>query len=196
MDPLSSYHNKRNLSKSNEPKGKVVKKRKSTQLVFVVQKHASSHLHFDFRLEINGVLKSWAIPKGPSSSTKEKRLAILTEDHPLEYRNFEGVIPKGQYGAGVVMLWDKGKYRNMKKDSHNRIIPMETCFRKGRIEIFLSGKRMHGGYALIRYRGKNWLLIKMQDKMVEDHKNLVACYLRSVKTNRSMDEIKKKQKPR
>jgi DNA ligase D-like protein (predicted 3'-phosphoesterase) len=190
---LSPYQKRRDFSKTPEPDDKR-KNKTSSRTAFVIQKHQASHLHFDFRIEIKGVLKSWAIPKGPSVTPKDKRLAILTEDHPKQYGNFEGVIPEGEYGAGVVMLWDKGTYKNTKKDSSGKIIPIETCFLKGRIEICLKGKRLKGGYALIRFRGNNWLLVKMQDEFAKSGSNPVSTQLRSVKTNRTMNEIKKATK--
>ncbi len=133
--------------------------------IFVIQKHAATHLHYDFRLEIYGKLKSWAIPKGPSFDPKEKRLAVLTEDHKLNYANFEGLIPEGQYGAGTVELWDKGTYKNLKD------ISMEKSFHAGKIEVWLEGKRVKGGYALVKTKmgkGKDWLLIKKEDKPITD----------------------------
>ncbi len=162
MTSLSSYRKKRNFSKTPEPKGVKSKKRKKT--IFVIQKHFSSRLHYDFRIEINGALRSWAVPKGPSKSTKDKRLAVLTEDHPMEYAKFKGTIPKGEYGAGKVVIWDKGYYENIKEDKNNEIIPIEKCFKKGRIEIELFGKKLKGPYALIKFKDKNWLLIKMRKK--------------------------------
>ena len=152
---------------------------------FVIQKHEASHLHYDFRLEMNGKLKSWAIPKGPSISSLKKRLCILVEDHPLEYRNFEGIIEKG-YGAGIVMLWDKGKYKNLLDTS------IESCFRDGKIEFFLYGERIKGKYSLIRYRGDNWLLIKMKDDFESSTKSEpIKIFTTSIKSNKTFEEIKK-----
>ncbi|MCF7852223.1 MAG: hypothetical protein K9M07_03165 [Simkaniaceae bacterium] len=155
---LTTYRKKRNLKKTPEPAGSAKKKQKSKKAIFVIQKHHASHLHYDFRLEVNGVLKSWAVPKIPPRSTKIKRLAILTEDHPLSYAKFEGIIPEGQYGAGKVEIWDKGQYENLKNQT------MRGSFRKGHIEIFLHGEKLHGPYALIHFKEKNWLLIKMKKK--------------------------------
>ena len=148
--------NKKNIQKKSEKKEK--------KLLFVVQKHVAKTLHYDFRLQIGKTLKSWAIPKGPSLSTKDKRLAILTENHPLSYAQFEGEIPKGQYGAGKVLLWDKGNYKNIKKDKEGKILSMKSCFEKGQIEVELKGKKLKGPYALIHFKEKNWLLIKMKEK--------------------------------
>jgi len=132
---------------------------------FVVQKHQATTLHYDFRLEINGVLKSWAIPKGPSTNPNDKRLAVPTEDHSLEYKDFEGVIPEGQYGAGKVTIWDKGIYDNIRDD-----VSMAKAYQEGKIKIRLRGKKLKGNYSLIRIRGRSqkakqqpWLLIKMRE---------------------------------
>lgn len=130
--------------------------------VFVVQKHHARKLHYDFRLEINGVLKSWAVPKGPSMDHKHKRLAILVDDHDMEYADFEGEIEEGEYGAGNVEIWDKGEYTNLQS---KKKISMDESFNNGHIEIILKGKRLTGGFALIKMKkgeGKNWLLIKMK----------------------------------
>lgn len=132
------------------------------KLIFVVQKHKAKTLHYDFRIEVDGLLKSWAVPKGPSTDPQEKRLAIMTDDHALEYASFEGVIPEGQYGAGKVEIWDKGTYKNIKfKD--NECVPMKECLKKGHVEIYLEGEKLNGGYVLVRMKDKNWLLIKMKD---------------------------------
>src|SRR5438477_10067537 len=109
---LEEYRKKRNFKATSEPPGRRISRKSNSNPIFVVQKHAASHLHYDFRLEIDGVLVSWAIPKGPSMSTKDRRLAMPTEDHPLEYADFEGTIPAGHYGAGTVMVWDKGPYES------------------------------------------------------------------------------------
>lgn len=128
---------------------------------FVVQKHDARKLHYDFRIEMNGVLKSWAIPKSPSTDPKEKRLAILVEDHPISYANFEGEIPKGHYGAGKVEIWDSGTFSNLKNDS------LEECLKNGRLEINLEGKKLKGAFALIRFEkaGKDdWIFKKVSNK--------------------------------
>ncbi len=128
---------------------------------FVVHEHHATHLHYDFRLEISGVYKSWAIPKGPSMNPSDKRLAIMVEDHPIEYGEFEGIIPKGYYGAGAVLIWDKGEF---KPDGDP-----EEGLKKGRLRFDLNGKKLKGGFSLLKMRGgnKNWLLIKVQDSFAE-----------------------------
>jgi len=150
--PLSKYQKRRNFKKTPEPAGGKITKHKKA--IFVVQEHHATHLHYDLRLEINGVLASWAIPKGPSLNPSEKRLAVQTEDHPLEYAKFAGTIPEGEYGAGTVKIWDSGTWE-MDGDS-------ETAFKQGKIEFRLFGKKLHGTWVLIRFKNdpKNWLLKK------------------------------------
>ena len=129
-------------------------------------------MHYDFRLEIDGVLKSWAIPKGPSMNPRDRRLAVLTDDHPLSYKSFEGIIPKGEYGAGAVIVWDRGKYKNIKKNKSGAPITMKGAFKLGTIEVVLRGKKLKGAFALVRMSGKNWLLIKMKDDHASSRKNM------------------------
>lgn len=153
---LSAYRKRRDFLKTPEPKGTRLKKVKKP--LFVIQKHYARSLHFDLRLEMNGVLKSWAVPKGPPKKIGEKHLAVLTEDHPLEYANFEGIIPKGEYGAGKVEIWDKGTFENLKSDS------LRHCFQKGVLEFMALGKRFKGNYALVHFKEKNWLLMKIRQR--------------------------------
>jgi DNA ligase D-like protein (predicted 3'-phosphoesterase) len=165
MSTLKSYKKKRNFKKTPEPKPKIKKTKKN---IFVIQKHLSKRPHFDFRIQIRGALKSWAVPKGIPKSPKEKKLAMLTEDHPLDYANFEGTIPQGEYGAGKVMIWDKGIFENIKKDKKGKEIPILKCFKDGQIEIFLHGKKLDCPFALVRFKDeKSWLLIKMKQKKNE-----------------------------
>ncbi|CAL7959670.1 DNA ligase D [Gammaproteobacteria bacterium] len=149
---LVEYYKKRNFKKTSEPSGET--SAHALQNVFVVQKHQSSHLHYDFRLAVDGVLKSWAIPKGPSLSPKDKRLAVMTEDHPLEYANFEGVIPEGEYGAGTVEIWDKGTWEP--------INDVQAGLQQRKLEFILHGKKLIGTWVLVGFKNdpKNWLLIK------------------------------------
>ncbi|NGX47385.1 MAG: hypothetical protein K1000chlam3_00758 [Chlamydiae bacterium] len=153
---ITPYRKRRSFTKTPEPKG--AKKKPSKEPIFVVQKHHARSLHFDLRLEMGGALKSWAVPKGPPKKIGEKHLAILTEDHPMEYAKFEGIIPKGEYGAGKVKIWDSGTYENVKSDS------MAKCFKNGVIEFKANGKRLKGNYALVHFKEKNWLLIKVKTK--------------------------------
>ncbi len=170
---LKKYKEKRDFSKTTEPKGKTKKTKKN---IFVVQLHDATRLHFDFRLEISGVLVSWAIPKGPSPNPEDKRLAVRTEDHPLEYASFEGTIPPGNYGAGTVMIWDHGTYENI-QEKKDPPIKMSEALEKGHIEVSLNGKKLRGNYSLIkiRPRGKqeSWLLVKMNDSEAnKDYKSI------------------------
>lgn len=157
---------------------------------FVIQKHDASRLHYDFRLEVAGVLKSWAVPRGPSTDPGVKRLAVEVEDHDLDYANFEGVIPEGEYGAGTVMLWDRGRYRNLRAEKDG--MGMARAHRGGLIEVWLEGRKLQGGYALKRIRGgekPQWLLIKMRDEAADARRNPTSTENRSVKTERTMREI-------
>ncbi|HSW72519.1 MAG TPA: DNA polymerase ligase N-terminal domain-containing protein [Chlamydiales bacterium] len=161
---LAAYRKKRTFKKTPEPKGKISKP--SKKRLYVVQRHDASHLHYDFRLEIGGVLKSWALPKGLPVKLNEKRLAVMTEDHPKEYAYFEGEIPKGNYGAGTVKIWDRGKYTNLKRDKNGKELPLKTCIQKGQLSILLEGKRYKGAYALIHFRDKNWLMMKLKTRKI------------------------------
>jgi bifunctional non-homologous end joining protein LigD len=137
--------------------------------IFVIHKHDAKHLHYDFRLEDCGVLKSWALPKGPPIKDSDKRLAIPTEDHPLSYAHFQGVIPHGNYGAGTVMVWDTGTFKNITKDKTGKILPICQCLKNGRLKFILDGKRLRGKYALIKTKSANksfWLFLKMRDAPV------------------------------
>jgi DNA ligase D-like protein (predicted 3'-phosphoesterase) len=189
---LKKYREKRSFAQTPEPRGKKIKTKKGP--IFVIQKHAASHLHYDVRLEIDGVLTSWAVPKGPSLNPAQKRLAVRTEDHPLEYATFEGVIPEGNYGAGTVMVWDTGTYKNIKKED-GTLVPMRECLERGTVEVWLDGKKLRGGYALIRTKGiyakGGWLLIKMDDEYASARRNPVSTLNKSVLTNRTMTQIRK-----
>ena len=184
-DLLSRYNAKRDFSKTAEPAGKVAKGKGNR---FIVQKHDASRLHWDFRLEADGVLKSWAVTRGPSLDPDEKRLAVRTEDHPMSYADFEGTIPKGEYGGGTVMLWDKGTWAPIEGKSAKDL-------EKGHLHFTLDGERMKGEWLLIRLkprgkeRGENWLLRKIDDEAAGATDFLVESALTSVKTGRTMQEI-------
>lgn len=141
-------------------------------LVFVVQKHQASRLHYDFRLELDGVLKSWAVPKGPSLNPKEKRLALMVEDHPLEYRTFEGAIAEGSYGAGEVIVWDQGSYRPLAgKTKAAMQEQVRVQLNRGELRFLLFGEKLRGEFALVRQprlRGNSWLLLKKRDQYASD----------------------------
>jgi bifunctional non-homologous end joining protein LigD len=163
---LGKYNQKRNFNSTTEPKGET--KKTKSELIFVIQKHAASHLHYDFRLEMEGTLKSWAVPKGPSMNPEDKRLAVMVEDHPYSYKDFEGNIPKGNYGAGNVILWDNGTYTvkdaTSKEDGEKMLI---AGLQKGHISFILAGKKLKGEFSLVKLKGKQknaWLLIKKNDK--------------------------------
>ncbi|WP_370172632.1 DNA ligase D [Sphingobium abikonense] len=184
-DPLATYNAKRDFRRTREPKGAVAKRSGNS---FVVQKHAATRLHWDFRLEIDGVLKSWAVTKGPSLDPADKRLAVRTEDHPLDYGDFEGVIPKGEYGGGTVMLWDRGRWEPVPGKSAKDLD-------KGHLHVILHGERMKGEWLLVRMKGRpgekreNWLLRKVEDDAAGPSEALVDKALTSVLTGRSMAEI-------
>lgn len=166
QDPLKSYREKRVFSLTPEPVNDVAMQNTSTEPVFVIQKHDARNRHYDFRLEVNGVLKSWAIPKGLSNDPKIRRLAIMTEDHPLDYAKFEGVIPEGQYGAGTVTIWDAGRYRNM-TEKDGKPVTMAEALERGHAVFWLEGKKIRGGYALTRTQ-RGWILVKMKDKALDE----------------------------
>jgi len=163
---LKEYHKKRDFNKTSEPKSG--KSKAAGKLQFVVQKHDASHLHYDFRLEMDGVLKSWAVPKGPSSDPQLKRLAMMVEDHPFDYKSFEGIIPEGEYGGGTVMVWDQGTYEPIEKIKGKKAQEQYLLeqLRSGSLKILLQGKKLKGEYALVKTHGMGenaWLLIKHRD---------------------------------
>ena len=184
---LAEYKRKRDFTKTAEPEGVRRAAGPVTRLRFVVQKHAASHLHFDFRLELDGVMKSWAVPKGPSYDPATRRLAMEVEDHPIEYNAFEGTIPKGQYGGGTVMLWDRGTYEPEAGGG-------EDALRAGYdLKFILHGKRLRGGWVLVRMRREGeraqWLLIKHRDEFADSSFDVVAEVDTSVATRRTMEQI-------
>jgi len=186
---LKEYQDRRDFDRTPEPP--VSRGPASPEPIFVIQKHSASHLHYDFRLEVDGVLKSWAIPKGPSTDPKDKRLAVPTEDHPLSYAGFEGVIPAGEYGGGTVLVWDTGVYRNL-TEKKGEAIPMGQAVAHGHVKVWLEGRKLKGGYALTRFKtGKDesWLLVKADDYAADPHRNPVADEPRSVHTGRTLEEI-------
>jgi bifunctional non-homologous end joining protein LigD len=190
---LTKYREKRDFKKTAEPAGgKVTTAKKRHKLQFVLQKHAASHLHFDLRLEVDGVMKSWAVPKGPSLDPSVKRLAMEVEDHPMEYNKFEGTIPKGEYGGGTVMLWDKGYYTADKAEDGDHEAAMRKGHEKGKLDFTFHGKRVQGSFALVRtQRGPKaqWLLIKHRDEYAQPGSDVVAENMTSVTTGRTMEEI-------
>lgn len=194
MTKLEEYKKKRDFSSSPEPEGSDSSEEKN---IFVIQKHDASNLHYDFRLEIDGTLKSWAIPKGPSTDPGERRLAMPTEDHPIEYADFEGTIPEGQYGGGKVIVWDRGSYRNLREekteDDEDRA-DMAESYDQGKIEIYLEGEKLRGGYALIRTGNSEddarWLLIKMDDDEADARRNPTSTEPESVISGKTIEDLK------
>jgi bifunctional non-homologous end joining protein LigD len=189
---LSEYNQKRNFNSTLEPEGKM--ELSSTELIFVVQKHAASHLHYDFRLEMDGVLKSWAIPKGPSMNPADKRLAIMVEDHPYSYKDFEGTIPEGNYGAGNVIVWDNGTYILADKDTVDKgERKLQSDLQKGHLNFILNGKKLKGEFALVKLKTKqenSWLLIKSKDQYANDKDILLQD--KSVLSNRTLESMETK----
>ena len=184
VDKLAKYRSMRDFTRTAEPSG--ARARKHAGKSFVIQKHAARRLHYDFRLELDGVLLSWSVPKGPSLSPAEKRLAVRVEDHPLDYADFEGIIPHGQYGGGTVEVWDRGTWQP-EGDPHEGV-------RKGRLTFTLDGDKLHGRWHLIRTRGgdgkhDSWLLFKGRDDAANENVDIVAKRPESVITGRSIDEI-------
>ncbi len=187
MNQLEAYKNKRDFSKTPEPQG--LTGQKQNGMVYAVQKHHAKTLHYDLRLEMSGVLKSWAIPKGPSADPSQKKLAIPTEDHPLDYAHFEGIIPPGQYGAGTVILWDRGTYKNHKDD-----ISLQQALKQGKLEIFIDGQKLKGSYVLLRTGKENdpkprWLFIKMKDDYADASANLTQTHPQSVLSGKTIEEL-------
>ena len=163
---LTLYNKKRNFNVTPEPAGKA--KSSASKLSFVVQRHKASRLHYDFRLEMEGVLKSWAVPKGPSLNPKDKRLAMMVEDHPYEYKDFTGIIPEGNYGAGIVEIWDRGTYSDLENsDKRSAQKKLKAGVKSGNLKVRLFGKKLKGEFALVKLKGNednSWLLIKHNDE--------------------------------
>jgi DNA ligase D-like protein (predicted 3'-phosphoesterase) len=189
-EKLREYKGKRDFSKTPEPRGEPTGK--GTKPIFVVQQHKASRMHFDFRLEVDGVLASWAVPKGPSTDPEDKRLAVRTEDHPLDYARFEGAIPEGEYGGGSVIVWDTGEYDNQsEKDGEE--LSVSEALDKGHVSVHLHGRKIYGGYSLVhtRMRGdeKNWLLVKEKDDGADARRNPVSTEPESVISGLTVEEM-------
>ena len=189
---LSLYNKKRNFKDTPEPEGKPGKK---NSFRFVVQRHDASRLHYDFRLELDGVLKSWAVPKGPSMNPADKRLAVMVEDHPVSYIHFEGVIPEGNYGAGTVEVWDKGVFIPVDHElnpitERNAVKALD----KGELKIFLKGKKLEGGFVLVRLKqdDKNWLLIKHKDEFSVSRKYNSESYTKAALKKKAVKKTARK----
>lgn len=185
-DGLTEYRSKRDPGRSGEPGGRPAPEPEAGAR-FVIQRHDASSLHFDVRLEIAGVLVSWAVPKGPSTDPRDKRLAARTEDHPLDYASFEGRIPREEYGGGTVVVWDTGTYRNLAEQD------METGLERGHLKVWLHGEKLTGGYALTRtaLRGddRNWLLVKVDDEAADRRRTPATTQPESVLSGRRNDDL-------
>jgi bifunctional non-homologous end joining protein LigD len=186
--PLKEYRKKRDFDVTPEPAGEDKGSKHKASLIYVIQKHRASRLHYDFRLEWNGVLLSWAVPKGPSLDPAVKRLAMQVEDHPIDYANFEGIIPEGEYGGGTVMVWDSGKWEPESPD-------VDAALRKGDFKFILHGKKLKGSWVLVRTRGygstsgrSSWLLIKHRDQYASK-RDITMEEPRSALTHRLLADI-------
>jgi DNA ligase D-like protein (predicted 3'-phosphoesterase) len=187
-----TYGEKRDFRRTPEPRGSARRRRRSRKPIFVVQQHAARSLHFDFRLEVDGVLKSWAVPKGPSTNPRDKRLAMPTEDHPMEYAEFEGVIPRGEYGAGPVIVWDRGTYENRTVDRQGREVPAAEAIEEGELKMRLHGEKLNGTYVLVRTGGgdrERWLLIKERGEGADARRNPARTQPESVISGRTLKQV-------
>ncbi|HEY5241724.1 MAG TPA: DNA polymerase ligase N-terminal domain-containing protein [Polyangiaceae bacterium] len=190
-DRLGRYRDKRDPAATSEPgvagHGETSARGSSKSPRFVIQKHDASSLHYDFRLEVEGTLRSWAVPKGPSADPREKRLAIEVEDHPLEYADFEGMIGRGNYGAGAVIVWDAGTYRNLDEERS-----MAAAIEAGHVKVWLEGEKLKGGWTLQRTRGgekPQWLMIKRRDEGADARRNPESTEPESVLTGRTVEQV-------
>jgi DNA ligase D-like protein (predicted 3'-phosphoesterase) len=190
---LEAYRKRRDLQKSPEPAGRRARGGRRPRPRFVVQEHGARSHHFDFRLEVDGVLRSWAVPKGPSTDPRVKRLAVPVEDHPLDYADFEGVIPAGQYGAGAVVVWDRGSYDNLTmRDGQPQ--PAGQALQDGHLVIDLHGEKLQGGYALQRVatgKDERWLLIKLKDAAADARRRPTSSQRKSVISGRTVADLKR-----
>jgi DNA ligase D-like protein (predicted 3'-phosphoesterase) len=186
---LEAYRKRRDPRRTPEPGGR--RGRPGKRPRFVIQEHQARTHHFDFRLEVEGVLKSWAVPKGPSTDPRAKRLAMAVEDHPLDYADFEGVIPEGQYGAGAVMVWDRGTYDNL-TEADGAPKPVQQALEDGHLLIDLHGQKLKGGYALQRLGSADdpkWLLIKLRDQAADARRRPTSSQPRSVASGRTVAQL-------
>jgi len=196
--PLREYLDKRDFSKTPEPPGGVEESDPEAGPVFVIHKHDASNLHYDFRLQVGDTLKSWAVPKGPSTDTAEKRLALPTEDHPLDYAEFEGVIPEDQYGGGTTLVWDAGTYRNLKRDDEGQEVPLADQIDDGHLTVWLEGEKIVGGMALTRTshgKEERWILVKMDDEGADARRNPTSTEPESALTGRTLGEVREDEEP-
>ncbi|MGI8707760.1 MAG: DNA polymerase ligase N-terminal domain-containing protein [Actinomycetota bacterium] len=187
-DRLRRYRDKRDFARTAEPPGA---SRQRAGRRFVIQKHDASSLHYDFRLEVGGVLRSWAVPKGLSTDPRDKRLAMPTEDHPMDYIDFEGVIPKGQYGGGPVIVWDNGTFENT-TTRKGTAIDLAQALDAGHATVWLEGRKLTGGYAITRVatgKDERWLVVKMKDEAADARRNPVGTQPESVLSGRTVEDL-------
>ncbi|WP_435856013.1 DNA polymerase ligase N-terminal domain-containing protein [Streptomyces physcomitrii] len=201
---LATYREKRHFRRTREPRGADTGEGAGPDgmPVFVVQIHDARAMHFDFRLEVDGVLRSWAVPKGPSADIHDKRLAMPTEDHPMEYREFEGVIARGEYGAGTVIVWDEGTYEPLAGSTDDKGRTFAEALDHGHATFRLHGSKLHGGYALTRFRGgpdsgdrESWLLVKKKDARADGHDAPDPQRARSARTGRTLRQVAAESTP-
>ncbi len=194
---LREYERKRDFSKTREPSGKGKKgakgKARRRHPRFSIQKHSATSLHYDLRLEVDGVLASWAVPKGPSLNPADKRLAMRTEDHPLEYLEWEGVIPKGSYGAGPMIVWDRGVFQNISETRGGRPMELSEAIEKGDVKVLMLGEKIKGAYALVRTGPagdrEKWLLIKKRDEGADARRKPTSSQPESVLSGRTIEQL-------
>lgn len=193
MGALDRYRDRRDFRRTSEPRGRIGDSRGDRRR-FVIQEHAASSRHFDFRLEAGGTLKSWAVPKGPSTDPGTKRLATGTEDHPIEYLDFEGAIPDDEYGAGSVIVWDAGTYGHL-TERDGEEIAVEDAIDGGHVTVWLEGRKLRGGYALTRFRGAHdWLLVKMHDERADARRNPTSTQPESVLSGRTVEQVAREER--
>jgi DNA ligase D-like protein (predicted 3'-phosphoesterase) len=199
---LAEYERKRDFSKTKEPSGQKGSRKskggpRRRHPRFSIQKHSATSLHYDLRLEVDGVLASWAVPKGPSLNPADKRLAMRTEDHPLEYLEWEGVIPKGEYGAGPMIVWDRGVFQNISETRSGKQMELAEAIEKGDVKIFLLGEKIKGAYALVRTGPagdrEKWLLIKKRDEGADARRKPTSSQPESVLSGRTIEDLLKEQ---
>jgi DNA ligase D-like protein (predicted 3'-phosphoesterase) len=192
---LKEYERKRDFSKTKEPSGKSKRKGKARRKHprFSFQKHSATSEHYDLRLEVDGALASWAIPKGPSLDPRDKRLAMRTEDHPMEYLEWEGVIAEGSYGAGPMIVWDRGVFQNISETRSGRPMELDEAIEKGDLKIFMLGEKIKGAYALVRTGPagdrEKWLLIKKRDEGADARRKPTSSQPESVLSGRTIEEV-------
>jgi len=197
-DRLGRYRSRRDFRRTPEPRGGEGEGfRKDRNPIFVIQQHDASSMHWDFRLEVDGALRSWALPKGPSTDPSEKRLAVATEDHPLSYADFEGVIPEGEYGGGAVIVWDAGPYKSLSQGDDGETLELGKALERGQAEVWLEGRKLRGGYALVHAKPGGdenaWLLIKMKDEGADARRNPTSSEPESVLSGRTVKEVAREE---